>query len=534
MGETLVSMLRAGGKAAGERPALIDRRGEAAVPVSYAELMGAAGAAARALSEAGVRAGDVIGVWLPNGLPYFALQFGAAALGVAVLGINTRYGVFELSHLIATARPTVLVAPAGFLDLDFKGRLKDAFAAVRQAEADFPAPVVLVAEAGGAALADFDLGAGARALDVSQPAALEDRGAPGAPMNYFTTSGSTGAPKLAGHDQASVVTHARAAAEAFGMTSGDVALCVLPLCGVFGFNLAMSMLASGATCLVEPVFEPKAALASMAEHGATHCFGGDDLMGRLMEAWREAPVALPRLRRGGIAEFEGRAAAIGTWAREDLGLELSGLYGASELFALMAARPVGQADMAAQVRGGGRLVSGEIAFRIADPESGAVLDVGQQGELQVKGYNVLTGYLGNPAASAKAMTADGWYRTGDLASDDGDGCFTYLCRNSDALRLRGFLVEPAEIEQFLMSHPAVDTARVVGAKTERGDVPVGFVTLADKSADEAGLLAYCKGRLAAFKIPVKIVVLDAFPVTAGTNGTKIKAEELRRMAAELV
>jgi fatty-acyl-CoA synthase len=253
-----------------------------------------------------------------------------------------------------------------------------------------------------------------------------------------------------------------------------------------------------------------------------------------MEAWRETPVALPRLRRGGIAEFEGRAAAIGAWARENLGLELSGLYGASELFALMAARPVQQPDMAAQVRGGGRLVSSEIAFRIADPDSGAVLGVGQQGELQVKGYNVLTGYLGNPAATAKAMTADGWYRTGDLASDDGDGCFTYLCRNSDALRLRGFLVEPAEIEQFLMSHPAVDTARVVGAKTERGDVPVGFVTLMDKAADEAALLAYCKGRLAAFKIPVKIVVLDAFPVTAGTNGAKIKAEDLRRMAAALV
>jgi acyl-CoA synthetase (AMP-forming)/AMP-acid ligase II len=186
--------------------------------------------------------------------------------------------------------------------------------------------------------------------------------------------------------------------------------------------------------------------------------------------------------------------------------------------------------MAAQVKGGGRPVSSAIEVRIADPESGALLPPGAPGELQVRGYNRLIHYLGNPDATARAITADGWFRTGDLASDDGDGCFTYICRNSDALRLRGFLVEPAEIEQFLMSHPGVETARVVGVRTEHGDAPFGFVTLADPSLTPEALLAHCKGRLAAFKIPVRIAVLDAFPVTAGTNGAKIKTEELKRMA----
>jgi acyl-CoA synthetase (AMP-forming)/AMP-acid ligase II len=329
------------------------------------------------------------------------------------------------------------------------------------------------------------------------------------------------------------VLHAEAAGRAFDMRPGDVVLCVLPLCGVFGFNAAMAGLAAGACLLIQPVFEAASTLAAMGEWGVTHAFGGDDLFGRLMEAWRAAPVALPRLRKGGIAEFEGRAAAVAGWARKAFGAEISGLYGSSELFALMSVRPP-QADLAAQVRGGGVPVSPGIEVRIADPETGALLGPGVPGELQVRGYNRLTHYLGNPEATAKAITADGWFRTGDLASDDGDGAFTYICRNSDALRLRGFLVEPAEIEQFLMSHPGVDTARVVGVRTAHGDAPFGFVTLADPSLTGEALVAYCKGRLAAFKIPARIEILDAFPVTAGTNGAKIKTEELKRMAREIM
>jgi fatty-acyl-CoA synthase len=532
MSQTLLSMLAAGARASESGLALIERRGEAHVRISHDSLLGHIASAARALGAAGVGRGDVVGVWLPNGADYLAVEFAAAGLGAAVLGINTRYGVFELSHLLTTARPKAVVLPGRFLDLDFKGRLAEAFAAARQAEPDLAAPAVLLAGAEGAALGGFDLGGGAAALVLAADGPpMADAGEADAPVNYFTTSGSTGAPKLAGHGQGSVTLHAAAAAEAFGMRAGDMVLGVLPFCGVFGFNTAMSALSVGATLLIDPVFEPAAMLAAMSEFGVTHAFGGDDLFGRLMETWRAAPVPLPRFRRGGIAEFEGRAAAIGTWARETFGAELGGLYGSSELFALMALRPV-QADMAAQVKGGGRPVSSRIEVRIADPESGAVLGLGAQGELQVRGYNRLCHYLGNPEATRKAITDDGWFRTGDLASDDGDGCFTYLCRNSDALRLRGFLVEPAEIEQFLTSHPGVDTARVVGVRTEHGDAPFGFVTASDPSLTGAALLAHCKGRLAAFKIPVRVEILDTFPVTAGTNGAKIKTEELKRMARE--
>jgi acyl-CoA synthetase (AMP-forming)/AMP-acid ligase II len=525
MNQTLLSMLQAGAAASGGGPALIERRGEAYVRFSYADLLAHVADARDALKARGVGAGDVIGVWLPNGIDYLAVTFAAAALGVAVLGINTRYGVFELSHLMTAGRLKAIVLPGRFLDLDFAGRLKEAFAGTE----GLSPPTILVTGADDAAA--FDLGGGAVGLNLAPSlTALADDGAGEAMAAYFTTSGSTGAPKLAGHDQASIVIHAAAASKAFDMRPGDVVTGVLPLCGVFGFNAVTAALSVGGAALVDPVFDAGSLLAGMARFDVTHVFGGDDLLGRLMEAWTAAAVALPSLRVGGIAEFEGRAAVIGAWARETFGVELVGLYGASELFAMMSARPP-RADMAAQVKGGGRPVSDAITVRIADPETGVVITDGGPGELQVKGYNVLRHYLSNPAATAKAFTADGWYRTGDLASDDGDGCFTYLCRNSDALRLRGFLVEPAEIEQFLMSHPGVDTARVVGVKTEHGDAPVAFVTLADKALTGPALLAWCKGRLAAFKVPAWVEVLEAFPVTAGTNGAKIKTEELKRMAA---
>jgi acyl-CoA synthetase (AMP-forming)/AMP-acid ligase II len=528
--QTLLSMLKDGERAAAGAPALIERRGHDYVEISHDVLSAAIAAAAQALAEAGVGAGAVIGVWLPNGLAYLAVEFAAAALGVSVLGINTRYGVFELQHLMMAGRLALIVAPDRFLDLDFSGRLTAAFAAARKVAPDLPAPAVLVTGAGRGALDAFDLGGGTAVLSLDGPAPpLADAGKPEAPVNYFTTSGSTGAPKLAGHDQASIVIHSPLAAALFDMRPGDVVLGVLPFCGVFGFNIAMAALASGASLLIDPVFDARTVLEAMARFGVSQAFGGDDLWGRLYEAWREHPIALTRLRRGAIAEFEGRAVSLGAWAREALGAELTGLYGSSELMSFVLTRPV-QADMTAQVKGGGRLISDQIALRIADPETGEVLAGGGTGELQARGYNRLIHYLGNAEATERAITADGWYRTGDLVSDDGDGGFAYLCRNTEALRLRGFLVEPAEIEQHLMSHPGVETARVVGVRTDRGDTPVGFATLSDRLLTGEALVAYCRQGLAAFKAPVRIVILDAFPLTAGTNGSKIRIEELKRMA----
>jgi acyl-CoA synthetase (AMP-forming)/AMP-acid ligase II len=346
----------------------------------------------------------------------------------------------------------------------------------------------------------------------------------------FSTSGTTGNPKLAAHDQASVAQHSRRVSQAFELRAGDVLLCALPFSGVFGFNAALGALAAGATCVLEPVFQGADAADLMTRHRVTHLFGSDAMVQALLDA--ADPSASWAWRRGGIANFAGLARAVVERADAMLGARLTGLYGSSECFALMASwspdDPVGQRALA-----GGVPISPEIQVRVVDTVTEAVLPDDQPGELQVRGSNVLASYLNNPGATASAVTADGWFRTGDLATA-GAGGFVFTARLKDTLRLHGYLVDPVEIEEYLTGQPAVEAAQVVGVAGPTGDQAVAFVRLAPGAvAAEAALIAACRGRIADYKIPSRIVVVDAFPTVHGPNGTKIQKARLRELAAEL-
>lgn len=454
------------------------------------------------LRRSGVGAGDCVAVWLPNWPDALAWQFGAAALGAHVIGINTRYNVSEVRHVLRRARPKVVAVAVGFHGLDLPGRLRQA---VGEAVGEDPglAPVVTVTVSGPddappALPGEHDLGG--REGDGDELAAA------------FTTSGSTGAPKLAAHRVSAVVEHARRDAEAIGIKPGDVVLCALPLSGVFGFNTAMAAIAGGATCLLEPVFSERDVLADMARWRATHVVGGDDMVGRLADAWRGEDLASWRWL--GIADFAGRVREVAEWAQREFGTRTSGVYGSSEAFALTAMWPADE-PAPRRWRGGGRLVSPRMQARVVD------------GELQLRGPNVVDAYLGDP--DVNPFTDDGWFRTGDLAEIDDDGAITFICRMGDALRLRGFLVDPAEIEQRLTEHQAVRTAKVVGVRGAEGDEAVAFV-VADGEVSGEALRQWCARTLAAFKVPVAVHVIDEMPVTSGTNGTKIKAQTLREWA----
>jgi fatty-acyl-CoA synthase len=157
----------------------------------------------------------------------------------------------------------------------------------------------------------------------------------------------------------------------------------------------------------------------------------------------------------------------------------------------------------------------------------------------MRGPNVLAEYLNNPQATARAFTPDGWFRSGDLGQRQPWG-FTYLARMGDSLRLRGYLVNPAEIESVLMLAPDLGGAQVVGVQRPgQGDVAVGFVIPApgvalERMPAEAALLTLCRERIASYKVPVRIVLLAQFPVIHGPNGVKIQKRILRDWAAQLL
>jgi fatty-acyl-CoA synthase len=318
-----------------------------------------------------------------------------------------------------------------------------------------------------------------------------------------------------------------------GVVPGDVALCVLPLSGVFGFNTAMAAIAGGGACLFVPAFDAVTTLTDMAEHGVTHVVGGDDMISRLTEAWAGHRVDLARLRWIGIADFLGRSQEIARWAQEHTGALTTGVYGSSEVFALTLFWPD---DEPAPRRwsGGGRVVTPGTEVRTVDPADGRLMAPGEQGELQFRGPTVVDAYLGNRAAAEQAFTADGWFRSGDLAVISEDGGVEYVCRMGDVLRLSGFLVAPAEIEERLADHEAVATAKVVGGRGPDGSPrAVAFVVLVEgRTAEPEELRAWCASNLARFKVPAEVRVIEEMPTTSGTNGSKIRAATLREWAEQ--
>lgn len=284
-----------------------------------------------------------------------------------------------------------------------------------------------------------------------------------------------------------------------------------------------------------PVFDGADTIRLMREHRATHIFGGDDLFAALKQGWDAEPGDLPHWRLAGIASFIGRVEQLVPWLASCSPAVMCGVYGSSEVFSLLS---IQDADTPCERRhlGGGRLVSGDIDVRAVDPFTGESLTPGDVGALQFRGHPVLQRYLRGTQEVPPPLTAEGFFDSGDLGSVAEDGrCFTYEGRAGDALRLRGFLVQPSEIELFLVGHPAVEMVKVVGTERDGRQVAVAFVTApADYTVDTDELLAWCRAELAPFKVPEQIVVLETMPFTSGTNGSKIKTAELRRLATELV
>jgi fatty-acyl-CoA synthase len=490
------------------------------------------------LRSHGVGAGDCVATWLPNWSTVCAWQFAASAVGAHVIGINTRYNVSEVGHVLKKARPKVIAMAFDFQRLDLLGKARSALA---EAGLERIPAVVPVFGPGREALANvqvYDLGGGAWASGGAVGAGPQSGDFVAAsacdPLAVaFTTSGSTGKPKLAAHSEDGVIHHATANAAKMDLHEGDVMVAALPFSGVFGFNAVMAAVYAGAAILLQPVFNEKLLVTAMAENKATHFVGADDMLTRIEAAWREEPVDLSAWRRIHMADFLGRTHEVAQWAADEFGTVAAGVYGSSELFALLAFWAP-ETELPRRWGGGGIPISAKIEVRVRNSFTGEKLDTGV-GELQFRGPNVVNEYLGDEGESKTAFTDDGWFRSGDLGTLTDDGGFVYICRSGDVLRLRGFLVEPAEIERRLGEHLAVDTAKVVGIRDKAGETKaVGFVTLKQGAPvpSEEELRAWCQKKLARFKVPAVIHIIDQMPTTVVTNGSKIKSATLREWAEE--
>lgn len=516
--QTLPQLLEQATEHDPERLALVlpEPTGERAM--SYRQLAADSARLAAGLARLGLRRGDRILVWLPNLPEWFVTQFAAARLGLTVVAVNTRYRGSEVAGILQASNAKAVVLAQGFLGIDFLSMAEEASRDTRLEH------VIDVAADGGA------LSFARQLADVPSPSQAR----PGDIAAVFCTSGTTATPKLAAHDQQSIVEHAHNVAAATGMGPGDALLLALPAAGVFGFSGAMATLAAGATLVLQPVFDAAMTVTLLERYSITHFYGPDAMLQAVLDAAGGRHPGFARWRWGAFANFTtGQPQRLVARVEEQTGVRLHGTYGSSECFALMSTWPR-EAPAASRARAGGYLVSPNMQVRCVSPDTGTPQPLGEPGELQFRGYNVLSCYLDDPAATAASMTADGWFRSGDLGHVQPDGAFIYLARLKDSLRLGGYLVDPQEVEDQLQEHPAVEVAQLVGVwREQKGDVPIAFVRLRPGArADEPELLGFLRHRMASYKVPRRVLFLDEFPSTDSANGRKIQKSLLREMAQE--
>ncbi len=485
---------------------------------------------ARGLVELGIAPGDRIALWMPNAPAYLALVLACARVGAVAVNINSRFRSAELADIVGRSGAKALVYWPEYRGIAFNEILAEVdSAAMRQLKA-----IVAYREdrQGHRAATPH----GVRVIDYADFARLaplnEDRATADSGVGIFTTSGTTRAPKFVLHTHRSIARHAEDVARAFGYGAPNaVTLQMLPFCGVFGFSQAMASLAVGAPVVLLPAFEAEAAAEAMVRHRVTHTNGSDDMFERLLAA-RGGACPYPHLAWAGFAAFNAAAEPLVIKA-ETRGVRLVGLYGTSELQALFARQPI-EASAARRALAGGLPVSPEAAVRVRDPESQGLLAAGGAGELELKGPSMMAGYFGDAEASMRAITADGFIRTGDLGYMSDDGGFVFQSRLGDAIRLGGFLVNPIEIESYIQEHSNVALAQVVVVSHQGRNHPVAFVQpRAGGAIDQAALGDFCRQRMAKFKVPERFVAIAEFPVAVGPNGVKIQRGVLREMARRL-
>ncbi len=426
--------------------------------------------------EAGYQPGDRIAVCLPNSRLYLELIVACSVARLVLVSVNTRYSEHEASELATRSGAKLFVNSHDAL----------------------PRSTETTARTG----SEANLLSAAQADD---------------PFLVFTTSGTTSKPKMVLHHQRSIAAHGAHAAQAFEYTENDTALLIMPFCGTFGLSSLTAALAGNTTIVVADHFDAATTGALIATHNVTVVNGSDDMFHRLVEAGAE----LSGIRLGGYARFNTSLDGI-VQRTEQVGAHISGLYGMSEVQALFSLRdPSG--DATNRARAGGTLASDQAAYRIVD------------GELQLRGPSLFAGYLAEGGAQIDtALTAknfdDGWFKTGDAAEAETNRTFAYHTRIGDVLRLGGFLVAPADIEAVLLGLDAISEAQVVTVDLPSGTRPVAFV-VADATFNETAAIDHCRDRMARYKVPIRVIPLDRFPVTPSANGNKIQVVKLRELAA---
>jgi len=467
------------------------------VRLSYRELPERVGEVARGLIADGIAPGDRVAVWGPNTTAWVLAALGALTAGATLVPVSTRFTGTEALDVIGRSGARAL-----FIDNDFLG--VDRLAALRAAAAAEPDPggrlagLALVVRLDGGDWKSFT----ERKLATLRPYAAARAAAvsPEDVSDILFTSGTTGRSKGAMSSHRSALAVARAWAEHAGLTEGDRYLVVNPFFHSFGLKAGiLACLASGATMVPLPVFDPVTAMRVIEAERITVLPGAPTIYQTILDASERAQFDLSSLRLAVTG-----AANVPTALVERMGRELSfqvvlTAYGLTEAVVATMCR-LGD-DPETVARTCGRAAAG-FAVRVAG-----------NGEVLLRGPNLMLGYLDDPAATAAAIDPDGWLHTGDVGTLDPAGYLTITDRLKDMYICGGFNVYPAEVEQVLARLDGVAESAVVGVPDDRlGEVGRAYIVVrAGHVVSPDAVLDLCRQRLANYKVPRQVVFRDALP-----------------------
>jgi acyl-CoA synthetase (AMP-forming)/AMP-acid ligase II len=515
---TIGAVIRAAASLHADRMAIED----GAVRLTYGELDAARVRAARALRAHGIEAGDRVAIWAPNGHLWIVAALGLQTLGAILVPINTRFKGAEAAYVLQRSKARLLLSVGDFLGSYYPDLLAD------RTLPDLQQVVLLEDREAHARHVSWSrfLESSTR-VDVEQLERAIAAVGPEHPSDILFTSGTTGKPKgvLTTHGQN--LRTFRSWAELVGLQRDDRYLIIAPFFHAFGYKAGwLAALLAGCTILPHAVFDPAAVLERISRERITVLPGPPTLYQAMLTTDLSVhDLSSLRLAVTGAAKIP---VALVERMRTELRFDnVLTAYGLTESCGVVTMCRVGDTDERVATTSGRSIDGVEVICAGSD---GRPVPTGDQGEVWVRGFNVMRGYLDDPGATARAIDADGWLHTGDIGSLDADGYLQITDRKQDMFISAGFNCYPAEIEGLMLGNPGYSQVAVVGVPdAHKGEVGMAFVVpRTGTHCEEGDVIAWCRDNMANYKVPRQVRVVTSLPVNAGG---KVDKAALKQLAA---
>ncbi|MEU0032669.1 AMP-binding protein [Streptomyces sp. NPDC006333] len=485
---------------------------------TYAEFAADVDRLASALLASGIAKGDRVGIWAVNCPEWVLVQYATARIGAVMVNINPAYRTHEVEYVLRQAGISLLVASLRHKTSDYR-------AMVEQVRRNCPKlrEAVYIGDPSWDALT----GRGTSASDEE----LRTRGSELScddPINIQYTSGTTGFPKGATLSHHNILNNGYFVGESIAYTEQDRICVPVPFYHCFGMVMGNLAATSHGACIVIPApsFDPAATLRAVQDERCTSLYGVPTMFIAELNLPDFATYDLSSLRTGIMAGSPCPVEVMKRVVAEMHMAEVSICYGMTETspVSLQTRR---DDDLEHRTGTVGRVLP-HLEVKVVDPVDGVTRPRGTSGELCTRGYSVMLGYWNEPEKTAEAVDPGRWMHTGDLAVMREDGYVEIVGRIKDMIIRGGENIYPREIEEFLYAHPRIADVQVVGVPHERYGEEVLACVIARDPADPptlAELRAYCEGRLAHYKIPSRLRILEAFPMTVSGKVRKIELRE---------